>query len=256
MLKRPKNIEEDDKRDRYLITYADLITLLLGLFVILYASSQVDGVKYKEFSNAFAKVFSKGDGVLDGNANGVPVTILPGTTGQESIQSLTNKAQIALQSYMKEGKVEVRSTGKELILSLPEKLLFDVGKADPKQEGLKVLDTLTKILGKLQNQITIDGHTDSDPIRTFQYESNWHLSVQRALNVGYVMMLKGLPETNLSIRGFGAERPIENNSTLIGKAKNRRVEITITELPITAPSTKGYLNKDSVTIKNNNVKLQ
>ncbi len=249
MLKRPTHNNEDDKRDRYLITYADLITLLLGLFVILYASSQVDSVKYKEFSNAFAKVFSKGDGVLEGSANGVPVTILPGTSGQESIQSLTQKAQVALQSYINEGKVEVRSNGKELILALPEKLLFEPGRADPKQEGLKVLDTLTKILGKLQNQITIDGHTDSDPIRTFQFESNWHLSVQRAMNVGYTMMLKGLPETNLSIRGFGAEKPVDNNSTAIGKAKNRRVEITISELSITAPSTKGYLIKDSVTNK-------
>ncbi len=250
MLKRPKHIdEEEDKRDRYLITYADLITLLLGLFVILYASSQVDGVKYKEFSNAFAKVFSKGDGVLEGNANGVPVTILPNPNGQESLQSIASKAEKSMKSFVNEGKLEIRVSDKELVLAMPEKLLFESGKADIKQEGLKVLDTLTKILGKLQKQITIDGHTDSDPIRTFQFESNWHLSVQRALNVGYAMMIKGLPETNLSIRGYGAEKPIENNSTVIGKTKNRRVEIVISELSITAPSTKGYLIKDSVTIK-------
>ena len=86
----------------------------------------------------------------------------------------------------------------------------------------------------------MDGHTDSTPIRTFRYESNWHLSVARALNVAYLLIEKGIPKNNLIIRGFGDQKPIASNNTAESKAKNRRVELTISYLPSDAQSTDGY----------------
>jgi chemotaxis protein MotB len=94
-------------------------------------------------------------------------------------------------------------------------------------------------LGKDQ-EIDIDGHTDSDPIRNFRYPSNWHLSVARAANIAYSLTEKGVPEYSIVVRGFGATRPIADNASPEGKAKNRRVEITITDLKQNTPTTQGY----------------
>jgi chemotaxis protein MotB len=251
--KNRKTIQEDN-HDRYLLTYADLITLLLGLFVILYASAQVDEKKYKEFSKAFSKVFttSQLNGVLDGSKGVLPngkgtleektniATISSPFPNNAKLPEIKQKTDELLKTYIQDGRIEIRLTGKELILSLPENLLFESSKAELKKGSFMVLDTITKVIKYLNNKISIDGHTDIDAIKTFQFESNWHLSTQRALNVGYRMLQNGLPETNVQMRGFGAQRPIASNNTVEGKSKNRRVEISISELTNEDPNVEGY----------------
>ena len=128
---------------------------------------------------------------------------------------------------------------------MPEKLLFSSGFAEIKGDGLKFLDSLADILSTVPNQITIDGHTDNVAIKNGMFESNWHLSTERALNIAYSMMQKGLKEQNVAVRGYGSQRPKETNSTEEGKAINRRVELIISKLDIQSPSTKGY-SKDSI----------
>ena len=108
--------------------------------------------------------------------------------------------------------------------------MFQSGKADIQKDGLIVLDSIANIIRGINKAITIDGHTDSNPIRTFRYESNWHLSSARSLAVGYMLVSKGLPEKNLSFRCFGAMKPVAENSSTEGRSKNRRVEITISDL--------------------------
>lgn len=253
LLKR-KNQEEPEHNtgtDRYLITYADLITLLLGLFVILYASSQVDQEKFKEVSEAFSDYFKTGSGVLEGGEgvlpgqNGIlPEPILPTQRADRSMEEIAEETRERLGQYVQRGDIGVNLTGEKLTLTLPEKLLFQSAKAEIEPGGIKVLDTVANILSGLRKQITIDGHTDADPIRTFRYESNWHLSVSRATNVAYKLILRGVPESNMSIRGYGSQRPVEENSTAAGKAKNRRVEITISELSPDVPGTEGYSTKE------------
>src|SRR6185295_6979091 len=135
-----ESTEDDHSKDRYLITYADLITLLLGLFVILYASAQVDDTKYKEFTKAFSKVFKNPkNGVLDGS-NGV----LDGGKGvlknsnsvldskNDPLEKIALKIEEKLGIFINNGQVEFKNNGNELILSLPEKLLFESGKANIK----------------------------------------------------------------------------------------------------------------------------
>jgi len=233
--------------DRYLITYADLITLLLGLFVILYATSQVDSEKFKEISVAFSdyfkskddKIISGGDGVLEGHKKGIPEPILP-PTSQKDIQDIEEQSTSLLAKYIKSGNIEIIKTGDGLKIILSEKLLFKSAKAEIEKEGINALDSISKILNNTNKVIMIDGHTDSDPIRTFTYESNWHLSASRATNVAYRLIKKGVPEYNLIIRGFGSQRPIDDNTSPIGKAKNRRVEIFIKESKPETPSNEGY----------------
>lgn len=244
--------------ERYLITYADLITLLLGLFVILYASSSVDEKKYKAFAAAFAEYFKSapeaplpgGSGVLPGNKTGVPSPILP-PQPVLNIAELYSKIETHLNEYLKKGTLKIQRSNGTITIILPEQIIFPSARAEINPSGGVILDSVATALQNAPFLITVDGHTDSDPIKTFQYESNWHLSVARALNVGYMLIRDGVPEHNLSIRGFGETRPIADNATLDGKGQNRRVEITISELPPDAPSTKGYSKTEDSAGKNN-----
>lgn len=247
---RKKDSDHNTGTDRYLITYADLITLLLGLFVILYASAQVDSQKFKQYSAAFSnyfkakddKVLQGGDGVLEGHQKGVPEAVLA-PKNNKSIEQITRETREALSPYIQEGTIQIKEIEQGIVLVFPEKLLFESAKAQIRLGGETVLDTLSNVLSGLPQQIMIDGHTDSDPITTFQYESNWHLSVARATNVAYRLIQKGVPEENLIIRGFGSQRPVAPNDSPDGKSKNRRVEITIKEKSPESASSEGYLNE-------------
>lgn len=235
-----KNKQEAEGRntgsDRYLLTYADLLTLLLGLFVILYASSQVDKEKFKEVQAAMSDYFSDQDpGLLDGtsgvlNQTGKGIEPIMPQRGKLSAEEIEQSLNQSLQPYIGEGSLTIRKTADGLVVTLSEKLLFQSGKAEITSEGQPVIDTLGSILKNVRKAITVDGHTDTDPIRSFRYESNWHLSVDRALNVAYKLIQLGVPPYDLSIRGFGSQRPIADNATEEGKALNRRVEITINDI--------------------------
>ncbi|HOQ49764.1 MAG TPA: flagellar motor protein MotB [Candidatus Kapabacteria bacterium] len=230
-------------KDRYLVTYADLITLLLGLFVILYASSQVDQEKFKDISSALTKYFKSqpanpiegGDGVLEASRRAIPEPMIAPREAK-SIKEIESEAANVFKDYIAKGELSLRTTSEGLVVVLPEKLLFRSGRAEIQSDGLPVIDSLAKILATLNNTIFVDGHTDNTPIRTFQYESNWHLSVARALNVGYRLISLGVSGDNLVIRGFADKRPVEDNSTEEGRAKNRRVEITISRVDDNSPA--------------------
>ncbi len=243
--------------ERYLITYADLITLLLGLFVILYSSSQVDQEKFKDMSVALSnyfkakdsKVLLGGDGVISGHKDGVPEPIL-NPISQRSLSEISSEINESLKKFIEMGNLEIKLDENGLIIQMPEKLLFKSGKAEIQPDANSVLDTLAKILEGTNKKISINGHTDIVPIRTFQFESNWHLSVTRAMNVAYKMIRSGLPEYNLEVKGFGAQRPIADNTNEDGKARNRRVEIILQELTVDSPTNHVYTKKDSITKKN------
>lgn len=237
------NNNHGGEKDRYLITYADLITLLLGLFVILYASSQVDSEKYKEVSSAFTKYFrsepanvlSGGEGMLDGNRGAIPEPMLLPREAK-SLDEIQKETEEALSTFITKGMLSLKKTDAGIVVVMPEKLLFSSGKAEIQTDGLKAIDSLSKVLQSMRYMIMVDGHTDSSPIKTFQFESNWHLSVARALNVGYRMIRSGVPEENFVIRGFGDKRPVADNISTEGKMQNRRVEIIISQIKSDAPA--------------------
>lgn len=248
VLKKKNKLEHKINHDRYLITYADLITLLLGLFVILYASATVDSAKYSEFTKAFGEYFKStkeqvlngGGGVLPGPKDGIPEPIIPNSAVNKSLQDLKIEAETSLKSFINDGKLKVAFNNNGVVLTLPESLLFQSGKDEIQNNAFNVLDNIAKILNVSNLQISVDGHTDSDPIKTFRFASNWHLSSSRALKIGYYLINKGMNESNVVIRGFGSQRPITENNNPENKAQNRRVEITISQLPNNAPSTEGY----------------
>lgn len=237
---------------RYMVTYSDLITLLLGFFVILYATTQVDTENYKRLQDALKKAFNSGakplldggDGVLDGDKSILPEPVFPGSR-QGNIDSIQSEIKSNLLSYFDESNITMVKEGESIKIDMPEELLFTSGFAEIKPKGIKFLDSLADILSDVPNQITIDGHTDNVPIKNSSFESNWHLSVGRAMNVAYLMMQSGLKEENIAVRGYGAQRPKESNATEDGKAKNRRVELIISKIDIMSPSKVGY-EKDSI----------
>lgn len=264
-MKYPKRISSKVDANRYLITYADLVTLLLGLFVIMYTSSQVDSEKFKEVTQALEKVFSSdearsilesGDGILDGSKSilddGGKISLKSG-----DLELIESQVQKKFEGMLEDDKLKIYKEGDALKIEMPEELLFASGKAKIQEDGILFLDSLANLLLEVPNKITIDGHTDNVPIKTFIYESNWHLSVARALNAGYSLIKFGLPESNLSIRGFGSQRPIEPNTTEEGKRRNRRIELAILEVDIETPAKIGYKNnannEDTVNAGANNI---
>jgi chemotaxis protein MotB len=241
--------EQHASAERYIITYADLITLLLGLFVILYAASQVDLGKYREVAQALVSYFrtgsvplpleQRGQAVLAGE-EGLPAPILP-RSPYRTVDEWMQQSEHALRPYVASGMLTLERTAEGAILRIGEAALFESGKAELQPHALPLLDTLAMLLRQVPQLINVDGHTDSIPIRTLRYESNWHLSTARALTVAYYLMQHGVAEERIVIRGFGPQRPIAPNSTPEGRARNRRVEITLLELPQELQPQRGYL---------------
>jgi len=227
-MKRKVEVEHENL-ERWLLTYADLITLLLGLFVILYASSQIDTAKYKEVVSALVNLFGGGPaatGSLPGE-KGVMENVSAVSPEKESRQ-LENKVKAAVGEALKAGGAIVTHDERGVTVHFLEKFMFDEGSSEIRAYAYPVLDTLGFLLESIPNRIHVEGHTDNTPIHTKQFPSNWHLSVARALNVGYYLLqnYRIRPE-KVSIIGYGENRPLVPNDTPLHKAQNRRVDIVI-----------------------------
>jgi chemotaxis protein MotB len=224
-MKRPHNKLDHGNADRWLLTYADLITLLLGLFVILYAMSKIDAGKYAEIVSALNGVFGAGKGVLAGDAG---LLQTPNTALQTERQRIAQEIRGALNLDNPELPITVTENERGVTVHIMEELLFPSGSADLKRASLNAMDTLAGILRRLPNDLRVEGHTDNVPISTAQFPSNWHLSVARALNIGYYLILQhGLTQERVSIVGYSEYQPLEKNDTPEHRARNRRVDIVI-----------------------------
>ncbi len=224
-MKKPQKHSEPENSDRWLLTYADLITLLLGLFVILYAMSKIDAGKYAEIVSALGGVFGSPKGVLTGNAG---MLENPLTSMQTERQRIAQEISGAL--HLENHKLPITITENErgVTVHIMEELLFASGSADIKKSSLSTLDTLARILKKLENDLRVEGHTDNVPINTLQFPSNWHLSVARAVNIGYYLILRHqLNAEKVSVVGYAEYRPLAPNDSPESMARNRRVDIVI-----------------------------
>jgi chemotaxis protein MotB len=223
-LRRLRNSREGENHhlDRWLLTYADLITLLLGLFVILYTMSKVDNTKYSRVVQALGGAFGK-TAVLSGSTSPMLADQLLGQR-----QSIESKLNGALFEDMRANLVTVTQDERGVTVHLAEELLFSSGDATLKNTSLGSLDLLASVLKGLPNEIRVEGHTDNLPISTPAYPSNWHLSVARAMNTGnYLLSRHGLKPEKVTIVGYSQYRPLAPNISDSDRAKNRRVDIVI-----------------------------
>jgi chemotaxis protein MotB len=216
---------EHENTERWLLTYADLITLLLGLFVILYAMSKIDAGKYNDVVSGLGKVFGSPDGVLVGQ-NGVlnqPISAV-----QSDRRKVAEQIRSALRLDTNPIPIQVTENERGVTVHILEELLFASGSAEIKTSSYAAIDTLARILRELPNDLRVEGHTDNVPINTPLFPSNWHLSVARAVNVGYYLIQKHrLVPDRVSVVGYSEYRPIQLNDTPEHRSVNRRVDIVI-----------------------------
>jgi chemotaxis protein MotB len=257
--KKRHHAEEPENGERWLLTYADLITLLLGLFVILYAMSQVDKTKYQDFISALTRQF--GSTVVLAGHKGITFTPAPKRGRAQSLKAGESKAQgrqgrittqlsALLKHEIAAGEVVIKPTSEGISINLLDFLLFETGKANIRPEALVTLNKISAYLDSIPNKLRVEGHTDNVPINTFQFPSNWHLSVARSMNTGYYIIQRGIPPERLSIAGYSEYRPVADNDTPENRSKNRRVEIVI--LNESATATRIVDMSDSLSVNSSN----
>lgn len=221
-----KKKDDHDNSERWLLTYADLITLLLGLFVILYAMSKIDAGKYTRMIAALGGVFGNETNVAVHGGTGVlepPINALA-----KEREKIEQQVKAALPVNTQLGRISLSQNERGITVHIMEELLFASGSADLKEGALGVLDSLSGVLAQLPNDIRVEGHTDNIPIHSPAFPSNWHLSVARAVNTGFYMIEHhGLSPSKVSVVGYAEYRPLVPNVTESDRAHNRRVDIVI-----------------------------
>ena len=214
---------------RWLLTYADMITLLLALFIILFSISSVDGVKLQRLVHDISGGFNNDD-AINNPPNG-------GTTGHQVVKaspdSDLDRINAQLQTYIwmnsLDAEVSTHIDRRGLVISLlADKALYASGSADLPQKTKALLDEIDTELLTTHSDLRIEGNTDNVPIQTSIYPTNWELSAARATGVTrYLVEEKGLSPLRVSLAGYGEYRPIASNDTVQQRRKNRRVDLVI-----------------------------
>jgi chemotaxis protein MotB len=230
-MKKRGHSEEHENLERWLLTYADLITLLLAFFIMLYSLSKNDAQRYHEIASYLKAIFSGGTGILEGGAlqGGGAIEIPDLVARKEEIaKRLYEQISEAISGTEVERTFSVTPDERGITIRVLDRTFFDEGKADLKERAKKILDSVAPTLLGLKNHIRIEGHTDNVPINTSEFRSNWELSVRRATEViRYLIERHKLPPERLSASGYSEFRPIAPNDTPEGRALNRRIEIII-----------------------------
>ncbi|MBU3099106.1 MULTISPECIES: OmpA/MotB family protein [Clostridium] len=239
-----KREEKEGNGERWLLTYSDLITLLMIFFVVMYASSTADTTKYKQLAKSLNVAISGGGASIIGSdtatsvSNSTVTVVDPPETTTNAANSKTaeenNMENIKknVDTYLKQNglasSVSTKIDERGLEVSLKTSLLFDVGTAGVKEDSAKKLISIGKILNHVNNYVRIEGHTDSTPMSNNEFKSNWQLSAFRATNVTELLISKaGISPKKISAVAYGENRPVATNTTEVGKAKNRTVDIII-----------------------------
>ncbi len=256
--KRKKHEEEEGNSERWLVSYADFITLLFAFFTTLYAISTVDAQKMGKMVTSMRASFDNnlfvagsqtltldrgsGDSAYPSMSREV-VQKLAGQNGLKAIGSgskrqalngekalgrLKRNIEALVGADMMKGMVRARVEPRGLVISVGEGIVFDSGSDLIKPEGKSLLDTIATSLVSIGNHIRIEGHTDNVPIKNSRFPSNWELSTARATAViSYMIEKFGLQPDQLSAAGYAEYRPVAANDTEEGRASNRRVDIVV-----------------------------
>lgn len=245
MGRRRKPVEEHENHERWLVSYADFITLMFAFFVVMYAISQVNEGKYRVLSDTLASAFrtipgSSAGALVAVNPNApmpvaVPVRrVQPNLKTDEKLQQ--NKERLrdvakdlsqVLSPLVKEGQVRITEGALGITIDINANVLFAPGDARLGLEAVRALVAVAQILAPTDFPIVVEGHTDNTPINTAQFPSNWELSGVRASSVVRLFIDAGVDPRRLTATGYADQRPVADNATPEGKTRNRRVAITI-----------------------------
>jgi chemotaxis protein MotB len=247
-VKKARVEEEQDKEDRWLLTYADLITLLMAFFVVMYSLSRVDKAKFEQIAMSLAFVFPTSRSAfvplpgVGGQKGTEPSSVMrkpseppsppPTEAGKEktALEKLADQFRDLAQMEGIEGSVSVSATpdGHRVIVRLSESLLFEPGSADLTAQAQALIDKIAKILATANKRVRVEGHTDNVPIHNAQFQSNWELSTARATNVVRFLQEKvGIEPKRLQAIGMSEYHPVATNATAAGQSQKRRIEINL-----------------------------
>lgn len=248
---------EDDKEDsgRWLLSYADFITLMFAFFVVLYTTSDSNSGKTHTFGDALTTAFSNSDEA------GMPKTktvIIPRETikkiqldaiRRDKMNSIAENLRASMPSLVKDGQVRVTQTARGITVEINASLLFLSGQALLSTDSIKVLQDVAHVLKDDDHDIQIEGHTDNSPINTQNYPTNWELSTARASSVARLFADNGVAPERLVAAGYGEFRPVEPNTTPEGRTRNRRVIVTLlasrTEIAEESDAASGVVPNDA-----------
>ena len=233
-------------RDRWLVSYADFITLLFGFFVVLYAFAKADQRKQMQVSAAIDSAFHSLGIFPDSSrhaskdaAGGTepavsPMNIVMGedvlapARVKDDLNQIRRELQQTLSNQVAQHTVSIQMGRDGLVISLREAGFFSSGSATPRPETLPTLRQIAASLGRTPYDLRIEGHTDNVPIHTEQFDSNWELSTARATNIARLLLqLHAVSPDHLSAAGYAEFHPVAPNDTPDGRAENRRVDLVI-----------------------------
>lgn len=250
---RKKEPEKAANHERWLVSYADFITLLFAVFVTLYAMSQTDKKKVEQVAASYRSAF----GVTTGANSGRPqllnkTNVMPIPSMRDKMKAAAEQAQgkgeaqgkreatkkefkeilISLEKFLNEkhaqDQVQVTITQRGLVISLKEAGFFDSGSAGLKASGQEVLAKMGEMLRPWDNQVRFEGHTDNVPMHSAVYQTNWELSTARATALArYFVEHQGLNPERVGATGYGEFRPVADNATDEGRRQNRRVDLVV-----------------------------
>jgi chemotaxis protein MotB len=252
---RRKHEEEHENHERWLVSYADFITLLFAFFVVMYAISQVNEGKYRVLSDSLLQAFKPDGHAVDqpqilprGPSTGVPsgaIPRLPMKRGDEPqrrareqrMRNIAKQVLEALAPLVQGGQVRVTESARGIAVEINASVLFKSAQAVLEPESITALTAVAEVLAGTDNAIEVEGHTDREPISTVQFPSNWELSGARASSVVRLFVDNGVAAHRLIAAGYADTRPMDSNDSLEGRARNRRVTVLIRpDAPESAPS--------------------
>jgi chemotaxis protein MotB len=246
-------------QDRWLVSYADFITMLFGLFVVLYAFAKTDQKKQMQVTESIDSAF-RSLGLLSGSARHPSTTATSGSgaananipmnaaMGEEILSAARVKGDLdrirreleqSLSSQVAHHTVSMHMGHDGLVISLREAGFFASGSAAPQPETLPTLRQIAASLGRTPYDLRVEGHTDNAPIHTAEFDSNWELSTARATRIARLFLdLHTMPPERISASGYAEFHPVATNDTLAGRAENRRVDLVVlprTEIDLSIP---------------------
>ncbi len=245
MARRRHGDEEHENHERWLVSYADFITLLFAFFVVMYAVSQVNEGKYRVLSDTLSSAFRH----IPGSASGAQVAINPNAptpmtiplrrpspslktderqrVKKEKMRAMAKEISEALAPLVREEQVRITEGALAVTVDINASVLFAPGDARLDFGAVQALTAVARILAPTDFPVTVEGHTDNTPISTPIFPSNWELSGMRASTVVRLFVDQGVDPRRLTATGYADQRPVDDNATIEGRSRNRRVAITI-----------------------------
>lgn len=246
MARKKKHKHHDEHMDEsWLVPYADLLTLVLALFIVLFSMSSVDAQKFQQIARSLNAAFTGGTGVLEypsptpeGEMEQLNVEKEQSEENieeaqkrmeQQNLQKIQKKINTYIKDNNLETKLQTTLTDEGLMITILNDIFFDSGSAEIRTKDVQLAREISELLVmNPPRNIIVSGHTDNVPINNSDFDSNWHLSVMRAVNFMKILIDNDkLDAKAFSAKGFGEYKPVANNDTKEGRQKNRRVEVLV-----------------------------